>query len=62
MDVMQCFQLCPDYSITRVETEMMQKRAAVFLIKSTVLEPMKVPGKDMNSEPFTRNIIFFLII
>ena len=36
MDAIQCFPLCPDYTVGTVETEMTLRRATVYLIKIIV--------------------------
>lgn len=36
MDAIQCFPLCPDYTVGRVETEMMLRRATIYMITNTL--------------------------
>lgn len=36
MDAIQCFPLCTDYTVGRVETEMMLRRATIYMITNTL--------------------------
>lgn len=36
LDAIQCFPLCTDYTVGRVETEMMLRRATIYMITNTL--------------------------